>query len=319
MQDMDYGGKNPLEKYHDDASPPVADARSKTIFHRIFDTLKGTAQIFINADGIRAGAATAFYGAFSLAPLLVILTGVIAWIWDDQTAQKAILDSLRSLIGVREADTLADLLAHTSSETSDKGALLGSIFAALTTILGASGVFGELRGALQTMFEQTPQKFHWFSLVRVRLAAVGIIIGSAFLAAVAMVVQTMAVGFVHWVSLAWPGVAGIVKAFEIVWSWLAIVAVFAMIMRWLPDTHLPWRPTLAGALLAATLFMVGRLAISYYIANTVIQSPIGAASSFVALLVWIYWSSVIFLLGGAFAGQLAKERLKGEAKKQIAY
>ncbi len=290
---------------------------------RVWATIAGTLRIFLDADGIRAGAATAFYGAFSVAPLLVILTSIAAWIWGDmanmsgevagdQAARAMILDTLRKLLGEREAETLAGILNRGLASISADKAILSTLFAVATTFIGASGMFIELRTALQTMAEQSrPQRFTWKRFVRMRIVVIGVVLGCACLVAAAMLLQTLAIGFVKWVTFMWPALAGIVRSLELFWSWTMVVALFYVVMHWLPDRRFPFRATLAGAALGGVLFMAGRIAISYYIATTVTRSSLGAASSFAALLVWIFWSSLVFLLGAAFAGALTKNTAAG--------
>lgn len=292
----------------------VADMPPAGFYRRVWAKAGGTLQIFLEADGIRAGAATAFYGAFSVAPLLVILTSVAAWIWGDRVAQAAILDTLRDLLGEREVATLAGMLNRGLASISSGKALSSVLFAIATTLIGASGMFIELRGALQAMAEQTPRRFDWSRFVRMRIVVIGVVLGCACLVTAAMLLQTLTLGFVQWVSLQWPALAGLVKGFELFWSWMVVVGLFYVVMHWLPEKRFPFRATLAGAALGGALFMAGRIAISYYIGTTVTRSSLGAASSFAALLVWIYWSSLVFLLGAAFAGQLTKDSARRRAR-----
>ena len=287
-------------------------------FRRVWARAAGTLRIFLDADGIRAGAATAFYGAFSVAPLLVILTSIAAWIWGDmanmsgevagdQAARAMILDTLCSLLGEREAETLAGMLNRGLASITAGRAISSTLFAVATTLIGASGMFIELRTALQAMAEQAaPRRFNWTRFVRMRIVIIGVVLGCACLVAAVMLLQTLALGFVKWVAFMWPALAGIVRSLELFWSWTVIVGLFYIVMHWLPDRRFPCRATLAGAALGGVLFMAGRIAISYYIATTVTRSSLGAASSFAALLVWIFWSSLVFLLGAAFAGELTK-------------
>ena len=290
------------------AAVPGADVSDRPVgfFRRAIVTLNGTMQIFLDAEGIQAGAATAFYGAFSVAPLLVILTSIAAWIWGDHAAQEAILNTLRDLLGEREAQTLAGMLHRSLDSISTGKAISGVLFAIATTLVGASGMFVQLRSALQAMAEQSPSRSAWQRFVRMRLVVIGVVLGCAVLVAVAILLQTVALGFVKWVSLEWPGLSGIVQVFELLWSWSVIVALFYVVMHWLPDKRFSFKATLAGAMFGGALFMVGRAVIGYYITHSIIRSSLGAASSFAALLFWLYWSSLVFLLGAAFAGQLTR-------------
>ncbi len=260
---------------------------------------------YVDAGGMRQGAAVAFYAAFSIAPLLVVVTGVMVWLLGSDAAQAAVLDAVSRLIGARETKTLADLLAQRSIAAADAPTAIISAWLALgVTLLGATGVFVELRSALQAMLGESDGAFNWWRLVRVRLLAIGVVLGCGFLLSVAMLAQALSLLALRWVALHWPLLAPLLVAAENLWSWGVIALLFALLIRWLPDRRLPMRHALGGAAVAAALFMVGRYGISLYVATTATQSALGAAGSFAALLVWVYWSSQIFLLGAALAVEL---------------
>ena len=262
-------------------------------------------QRYLAADGMRQGAAVAFYAAFSIAPLLVVVTGVMVWLLGSDAAQAALLDAVSRLIGARETKTLADLFAQRPlAAVGAQPAIFGSWLALATTLLGATGVFIELRSALQTMLGESDGAFSWWQLVRVRLLAIGVVLGCGFLLSVAMLAQALSLLALHWAALHWPLLAPLLGAVETLWSWAVIALLFALMIRGLPNRRLPMRHALAGAAVAAGLFMVGRYGISLYIATTATRSALGAAGSFAALLVWVYWSSQIFLLGAAVAVEL---------------
>lgn len=260
---------------------------------------------YLDAGGMRQGAAVAFYAAFSIAPLLVVVTGVMVWLLGDDAAQAALLDAVQRLIGASETRTIADLLARRpAAGLGAQPAAFGSWLALGTTLIGATGVFIELRAALQAMLAESDGAFSWWQLVRVRLLAIGVVLGCGFLLSVAMLAQTVSLLALKWASTNWPVLAPLLGAAESLWSWAVITLLFALMYRWLPNARLPMRHTLGGAAVAGGLFMVGRYGISLYIATTATTSALGAAGSFAALLVWVYWSSQIFLLGAAVAVEL---------------
>ena len=262
-------------------------------------------QRYLDAGGMQRGAAVAFYAAFSIAPLLVVVTGVMVWLLGSDAAQAALLDAVSHLIGASETRTLADFLVRRPlGAAAAQPAIFGSWLALGTTLVGATGVFIELRSALQAMLGETDGAFSWWQLVRIRLLAIGIVLGCGFLLSVAMLAQAVSLLALRWVAMKWPVLAPLLAALESLWSWGVIALLFAMMIRWLPSGRLPVRDALAGAAVAAALFMVGRYGISLYIATTATQSALGAAGSFAALLVWVYWSSQIFLLGAAVAVEL---------------
>ncbi len=262
---------------------------------------------YLDAGGMRQGAAVAFYAAFSIAPLLVVVTGVMVWLLGSDAAQATLLDAVSRLIGASETKTLADLMARRPLPAAGaQEALFGSWLALGTTLIGATGVFVELRSAVQAMLGENDGAFSWWQLVRVRLLAIGVVLGCGFLLSVAMLAQAASLFALHWVASTWPLLAPLLGAVETLWSGAVIALLFALMIRWLPNRRLPMRHALMGAAVAAGLFMVGRYGISLYIATTATQSALGAAGSFAALLVWVYWSSQIFLLGAALAVELGQ-------------
>ena len=259
---------------------------------------------YMDAGGMRQGAAVAFYAAFSIAPLLVVVTGVMVWLLGSETAQAALLDAMTRLIGASESKTLADLLAQRPAALGSQAAAFGSWIALGTTMLGATGVFVELRSALQGMLGESDGAFSWWHLVRVRLMAIGVVLGSGFLLSVAMLAQALSLLGLRWIATTWPLLSPLLAAVETAWSWGVMALLFGLLIRWLPNTRLPMRHAFAGGAVAAALFMVGRYGISLYIATTATRSALGAAGSFAALLVWVYWSSQIFLLGASLAVEI---------------
>ncbi len=260
---------------------------------------------FSDASGASRGAAVAFYAAFSMAPLLVILTQTMVWLLGDAHARDMLLTTLGELIGPQESETLARFVQAAPTLRLNNLGNLAAWASVGGTLVGATGVFVELRAGLQVMLGERPLRgFDWWALVRVRLLAIGIVVGCGFLLSLALVVQTAALVALHWLSHRWPLLAPLLGLVEGLWSWGVISLLFALIIRWLPDLRLPMRHALWGGAMAAMLFMVGRYGISLYIAHSATQSALGAAGSFAALLVWVYWSSQIFLLGAALAVEL---------------
>ena len=272
---------------------------------RVLRLLWASVERYLAAGGMRQGAAVAFYAAFSIAPLLVVVTGVMVWLLGNDQAQAALLDATQRMIGASETQTLSELLKQREvAQVGSQPAAFGSWLALGTTMIGATGVFIELRAALQAMLGESDGAFSWWHLVRVRLLAIGVVLGCGFLLSVAMLAQTASLLALRWVSGHWPVLAPLLGAVETLWSWAVMAVLFAVMIRWLPTRRLPMRHAFAGAAVAAALFMVGRYGISLYIATTATRSALGAAGSFAALLVWVYWSSQIFLLGGALAVEL---------------
>jgi membrane protein len=203
---------------------------------------------YIDADGMRQGAAVAFYAAFSMAPLLVVVTGVMVWLLGNDNAQAALLEAITRLVGPRETQTLSELLVrHGSTTAQEAQAVVGSWLALGTTLIGATGVFVEMRSAVQAMLGEREGEFTWYRLLHVRLLAIGIVLGCGFLLSIAMIAQTATLLALKWLTTAWAWLSPVLIAVEMLWSWGVISLIFALMIRWLPNTRLPWRDVLIGA------------------------------------------------------------------------
>jgi membrane protein len=220
------------------------------------------------------GAALAFYCAFSIAPLLVILLTIAGWIVGAEAAYGHITVQLTALFGKSTAEIL--LQAVRSSQTAD--GTIATIVSAVTLLLGATTVFNALEAALEQIWgarELVPQGVRGW--IRTRVLSFGLI---------------LAVGFLLLVSLA--GVLDFVISVGLV------TGLIALIYRYMPARRMAWRPILWGALVTAVLFHLGRWGIAWYLGRSTQPSAFGAAASFAAMLLWLYYSAQIFLLGAEF-------------------
>lgn len=284
-------------------------------------------QRFTACRGASRGAAVAFYAVFSLAPLLVLATSLMVWLLGDPGANAMLINAVAELIGPTEAQTLQEVLARAPAaaritvarESASGMAIVGALAAVGTTLVGGSVVFVELRAALQSMLGETESRDTWWHLVKVRLLSMGIILGLGFLMAVALLAQMAALVALRWLTGEASVFAPLLRALELLWSWAVMTLLFALLLRWLPDGRLPFRDAFIGGSIAAALFMVGRYGISLYVAHTAVRSTLGAAGSYVMLLIWIYWSCQIFLVGAAFAAVLRHpDRAPGTARRAAA-
>jgi membrane protein len=251
------------------------------------------------------GAALAFYCAFSLAPLLVILVTLVGWIVGTDVAMVQLKFQLISLFGAGTAASLMDVIE--SSQTSDGFA--AALISAGTLVIGASTVFAELESALQQVWGSArlaPQGLRGW--VRARLLSFGLILAVGFLLLVSLTFSTALAALRAYLARSYSGVLAVTAALDFVISVALITGLIAVIYRYLPVRRLPWRPILWGALVTALLFQLGRWGISFYLARSTQPTAFGAAASFAALLLWLYYSAQIFLFGAEFTACLGHAR-----------
>jgi membrane protein len=255
------------------------------------------------------GAALAFYCAFSLAPLLVILVTLTGWIVGVETAHAQLGSQLQALFGPATAGVL--MTAMRSSQTGD--GMVAATVSVATLLVGATTVFSALEAALQQIWgarKLAPAGIK--GLVRSRLLSFGLILAVGFLLLVSLSVSTALSALRSYLAQRYSEFVTLTAAIDFVISLALIAGLIAVIYRYLPAKRLAWRPILWGALVTALLFQLGRWAISYYLARSAQPTAFGAAASFAALLLWLYYSAQIFLFGAEFTACLGGSRVTAD-------
>lgn len=243
------------------------------------------------------GAALAFYCAFSLAPLIVILLTLAGWIVGAETAYGEVNRQLTSLFGSATSRTLLE--AVKSSQQTE--GFIATAVSVVTLLIGASTVLAALDEALEKIWNSealAPQGLRGF--IRTRLLSFGFILAIGFLLLVSLTVSTAIAGLRGWASQRFSGVLSVIGLLDFAITLALISFLFALIYRYMPARRAPWRNVLIGGLLTAVLFNAGRWAISLYLAHSAQASAYGAAASFAALLLWLYYSAQIFLFGAEY-------------------
>lgn len=257
------------------------------------------------------GAALAYYTVFSVAPLLVIVIAVAGSFFGEAAVQGELVGQLRDLLGDQGANAVQTLVMSASGPR--KGMLAGAV-GGVILVIGATTIFAELQSALDRIWRvpmQQRSRGVWH-LVRTRLLAFGLVFATGFLLLVSLVVSTGIHAFAHWWGRIPGGWHGIIEALNIVISMVLATGLFAMIYKWMPRAKVAWHDVWIGAVVTAVLFEIGKLLIGVYVGRTAIASAFGAAGSIVVLLLWVYYSAQIFLLGAEFTWAYANEHKQRE-------
>ena len=252
------------------------------------------------------GAALAFYCAFSLAPLLIILVTVTGWIVGAEIAEHQLENQLQALFGHGTAGVL--MTAMHASQTSD--GMAAAAVSIVTLLIGATTVFAALEGALQQIWgarKLAPPGIRGW--IRSRVLSFGLILAVGFLLLVSLSVSTALTALKGYLARRYSELVTLTAVIDFAITLAMIAGLIAVIYRYLPAKRLEWRPILWGALLTALLFQLGRWAISFYLARSTQPSAFGAAASFAALLLWLYYSAQIFLFGAEFTACLGGSRV----------
>jgi membrane protein len=246
----------------------------------------------------RLGASVAFYSLLSFAPLLVLIATMTALVFDRNTTQNALIDQARQMIGDRGADTVKSLLANAQKPSSG---IFASVVAFVTLLFGASGVFSELRDALNTIWDAQPkEQSGWRAMLKQKLFSFGMVLSVGFLLLVSLILSAGLAVVGKFFGQLVPVPVPILEAANFVVSLAVITLLFALLFKYVPARSIPWRDVWIGAVLTALLFTTGKFLLGLYLGKAAVGSAYGAAGSLVAVIVWVYYSAQIFFFGAEF-------------------
>jgi membrane protein len=258
--------------------------------------LVDTTLSFIDDEALSRGAAIAFYAITSLAPVLLIVIAVAGLVFGQEAAQNAISGQFSALMGKQAADLLESVIASASAESSG---VLATIVGMVTLIATASGVFGEMQAALNTIWKTRSRGTILSRLVRARIASLGLVGALGFLLIVSLAVSAGLTAFANHLDTL-PVGALFLSVLNFAISLLLFAVLFGAIYKVLPDRTLQWKDVVVGALMTSVLFNLGKTVIGWYLGSSAVASSYGAAGGLIVLLLWVYYSAQIFLFGAEF-------------------
>lgn len=282
---------------------------------KIADTwplVKAAVNAWIDDYAPSMGAALSYYTLFSLAPMLLIVIAIAGLVFGAEAVHGQIFGELRGLFGDDAAQSIEGLLASVSQPTEG---IVATVVGVTLVVIGATSVFGELQDALDRIW-RAPARLKGgglWALLRARMLSFGMILGIAFLLMVSLVFGAVLSALGKW----WGGVFGdwdvLAQAVNLGVGLVLTTTVFAMIYKLMPRVSVRWPDVFLGAVVTALLFTVGKFLIGLYIGRSGVASGFGAAGSLVVVLVWVYYSAQIFLLGAEFTWAYANQHgsLKG--------
>jgi membrane protein len=250
----------------------------------------------------RMSAALAYYTIFSLAPVLMIVTAVAGIAFGQKAAQGAIITQIQSFVGQDNAKAVQNLLR---SAHKPVGGSIAGIVGILLLMIGAAGIFGEIRDALNTIWNVSPPKRRLWSMVREEFLSFGMVLVIGFLLLVSLVISAVLTAIAKYVGGSLPIPASVLHSLDLLLSLAIITALFAMMFKMLPDVKIAWSDVWIGAGITSLLFTTGKFLIGFYIGKTVSSSAYGAAASLVTIVAWIYYSAFILYFGAEFTRSYA--------------
>ena len=284
---------------------------SESFASNAFNLLKQTFQEWLQDKAPQLGAALAYYTVFSLAPLILVLLAIVGVVfrddpggaWDKVTQQMSyFLDQS----AVQVVQSIAQQVSQPGKST------LATVIGVALALFGASGVFGQLQDALNTIWgvKAKPDLGIW-GFLRTRFLSFAMVAGICFLLLVSLTLEGVLKGFSHYVQSTLPGGIVIALTVYLIIDSAVVVLLFAMIFKFLPDVEIQWRDVWMGAVITAIFFGVGKWALALYLSTGAAGSAYGAASSLITLLLWVYYSSQILLFGAEFTQVYASRAGRG--------
>jgi membrane protein len=274
--------------------------RRLNFFEAAYRLFKQTTEEWIADKAPQLGAALAYYTVFSLAPLILILLAIVGIIFrhDPAGAWNRIVEQMSYFLD-RSAIKVVGDIAQNASHPS-KG-MLATITGIALALFGASGVFGQLQDALNTIWGVKPKPGSGMrEFLRARFLSFAMVAGVCFLLLVSLVFEACLKAFSHSISGSLPGGGGVAFAVYFLFDFAVVAFLFAMMFKFLPDAKIQWRDVWIGGVLTAVFFLVGKWALGLYLGSGAAASAYGAASSLITLLLWIYYSAQILLYGAEF-------------------
>ncbi len=293
-------------------------AKRAPFFSNSFGLFKQTFSEWLEDKAPQLGAALAYYTVFSLAPLVLVLLAIVGLIFrnDPGGAWNKITEQMSYFLDKSAVEVVQNIAQKAAQPNKS---LLATIIGILLALFGASGVFGQLQDALNTIWgvKAKPGGGIW-AFLRSRFLSFAMVGGICFLLLVSLTLESVLKGFSHYIQGVLPG--GIVIAMAVYWIFdlAVIILLFAIIFKFLPDAKIQWRDVWIGAAMTAIFFAIGKWALGLYLGSGSAASAYGAASSLITLLLWVYYSSQILLFGAEFTQVYASQAGRGIAPDEDA-
>ena len=281
------------------AHPDTRSPSSRVDLKQIWALIKAATSSWVDDYAPSMGAALSYYTLFSIAPLLLIVISIAGMVFGEEAARGEIFGQLNGFMGSEAAAAIQGLLESVNKPA--KGALATIVGVALV-LIGATSVFAELQDAMDRIW-RAPARHKTtglWALLRTRLLSFGMILSIGFLLMVSLVMGATLSAFSRWWSPLFTGWETVAQVINTLFSFAITMLAFAMIYKIMPRVKIAWRDVWIGAGVTAILFTAGKFLIGFYIGRSGVVSGFGAASSIVIVLIWVYYSAQIFLIGAEF-------------------
>jgi membrane protein len=262
------------------------------------DLLKRSFDDWNDDDAPRLGAALAFYTILSISPLVILIVAIVSLVFDRSSAQAHLLSQVQSLIGPDGRNAVEAMLA--SGQKTSSG-IVATIAGLATLAFGATGVFGELRSALNTIWEVEPNTNSGvWGMLRERFFSLGMVISVGFVLLVSLLASAGLDAMAKFFGGMLPIPAFVLGSVNFLVSLVGIAVLFGFILKYVPETKVEWDDVRVGGTATALLFTIGKSLLGLYLGKASPGSAYGAAGSLVVMVIWVYYSAQIFFFGAEF-------------------
>jgi membrane protein len=273
----------------------------------LLSIFKATFASWNKHEAPRLGASLAFYTILSLSPLVIIVVAVGGLVFSRSTAETRMLSQVQAMIGPDGGKAVESMLVNAQKPAAG---ILGTIVGLLSLFFGASGVFTELRSALNLIWEVKPEQTSGIvALLRERFFSFGMVLSIGFLLLVSLVLSTILAAIGKFFGGLLPVPPGVLEVVNFLLSYTGVAALFGLIFRFVPEVKVRWNNVWLGACVTAMLFMIGKTLIGLYLGKSSVGSTYGAAGSVIVVVVWVYYSAQIFFFGAEFTHAYAERQL----------
>jgi membrane protein len=267
-------------------------------------------------EPFQLAAALAYYTLFSLAPLLIILAGIVGLLYGTTEAENYILGGLADFLGEESAAAVQEMMRNASARG---GGGWAALFGVVLLLFGAGGVMGQFQYSLNRIWDvKTKLDSGWWPVIRARFLSYAMLLVIGFLLLISFVLSTALAAMTSYLGGIMPAAAALWPIVDILVSFIFVTALFALIYKVLPDVRITWTDVWVGAAMTSILFSVGKFLIGLYLGKSGVSSTYGAAGSLVTILLWVYYSALIFFYGAEITRVYATEYGSGLRPTEIA-
>ena len=279
--------------------------------------LKDVVAQWIEDQPFQLAAALSYYTLFSLAPLLIIAISVAALAFGREAAQNQIVGTIQDMVGKESAQAIQEMIQRASNKPAS--GIISTVVGIVALLFGAGGVVGQLQTSLNTIWGVVAKSGQGvWGFIRQRFISFAMVLAIGFLLLVSLVITALLTGLTKYLGNLIGGAALLAHAVDILLSFAFVSVLFAMIYKFLPDVRIQWKDVMVGAALTSFLFTIGKFFIGLYLGSSGVTSAYGAAGSLITVLLWVYYSSLIFFLGAEFTQVYASQYGSGVVPAQNA-